>query len=138
MKSVVAQNSRKKTCMPPESSSKLRMQYLDEDCFFPSILGLVTFSCFAFRIWMICNFGLQVTYGDEWTQNDNLKLFPPTYDAQKNMYTWTLELRRGGGVRGDNEQIGGKAQSRWLLGCSEGGGWRCNVVFLVLMWEWDV
>ena len=38
---------------------------------------------------------------------------------KKNMYTWTLELRRG--VRGDNEQIGGKAQSRWLLGCSEGG-----------------
>ena len=27
----------------------------------------------------------------------------------------------GGGVRGDNKQIGGKAQSRWLLGCSEGG-----------------
>ena len=59
------------------------MQYLDEDCFFPSIPGLVTFSCFAFRIWMIRNFGLQVTYGDEWTQNDNLKLFPPTYDTQK-------------------------------------------------------
>lgn len=50
MKRVVAQNSRKKTCMPPESSSKLRIRYLDEDCFFPSILGLVTFSCFAFRI----------------------------------------------------------------------------------------
>ena len=45
---------------------------------------------------MIRNFGLQETCGDELTQNGNLKLFPPTNDARKNMYTWTLEPSGGG------------------------------------------
>ena len=78
---------------------------------------------------MIRNFGLQVTCGDEWTQNGNLKLFPPTNDARKNMYTWTLEPSGEGvtmnklAVRLNPAGSGGG-----------GGGWGSNVVFLVLMW----
>ena len=72
---------------------------------------------------MIRNFGLRVTSGDEWTQNDNLKLFPSTFDARKNMYTWTLEPKsEEGGGGGDNEQIGGKTRSRRPLGWRGGGG----------------
>ena len=70
---------------------------------------------------MIHNFGLRVTSGDEWTQNDNLKLFPSTFDARKNMYTWTLEPKSEEGGS-DNEQIGGKTRSRRPLGWRGGGG----------------
>ena len=83
---------------------------------------------------MVRNFGLRVTSGDEWTQNDNLKLFPSTFDARKDMYTWTLEPKseEGGGVIVNKLAVRLDLEGRWD---GEGvGGWRSNVVFLILMW----